>query len=72
MPPKTYKIVRDKIFSLIKEKSTGDFDFVSIHNSQIADYGSWSKYVSLERGEYRPIKEIYKIIKSDLDLSEDK
>lgn len=27
-------------------------------NSQIADYCAWAKYVSLERGEYRPMKSL--------------
>jgi NADH dehydrogenase/NADH:ubiquinone oxidoreductase subunit G len=40
----------------------------SDHNSQIADYGSWSKYVKIERNETRPFAEINHLVKSEFDV----
>lgn len=37
-------------------------------NGQIADYCAWSKYVSLERGEMRPITSLKNIQDSSFDL----
>lgn len=38
-------------------------------NAQFADYGSWAKYVSLERSEMRPLSAISCLVSSDTDLS---
>ena len=37
-------------------------------NAQIADYGSWAKYVSLEREEHRPLNEIQHLVREDIDI----
>lgn len=39
-------------FAIYFHKTISDF------NAQIADYCAWAKYVSLERGEMRPMKEL--------------
>lgn len=62
--------------SLIKPrlKSTGMpyklyfFQTKSDPNGQIADYGAWGKYVSLERNELRPIRQIQHLISNDFDV----
>ena len=37
-------------------------------NSQIADYGAWSQYVNLERGESRPLEVIKDLVNSQVKL----
>lgn len=44
------------------------FQTKSDPNAQIADYGAWGKYISLERNEQRPITEIKKLIASNFDV----
>lgn len=44
------------------------FQTKSDYNAQIADYGSWAKYVSLERSECRPINQIHKLVEGDMEI----
>jgi hypothetical protein len=44
------------------------FQTKSDPNAQIADYGAWGKFVSLERGERRPIAEMKPIVANDFNL----
>lgn len=46
-------------------KTAADF------NGQIADYGAWAKYVSLERNEKRPIAELCSVLKTDENIFEE-
>lgn len=41
---------------------------LSDFNGQIADYFAWSKYISLERGEMRPITALSNITQTEFDL----
>jgi Protein of unknown function (DUF3800) len=43
---------------------------LSDFNGQIADYFAWSKYVSLERGELRPLASLSNVTKTSFDLFE--
>lgn len=37
-------------------------------NGQVADYGAWGKYVSLERNEQRPFKAIKHLVSNNFDI----
>lgn len=51
-----------KPYSIYFHKTISDF------NAQIADYCAWAKYVSLERGEIRPIEALGAVSKETFDI----
>ena len=51
-----------KRYRIYFHKTMADF------NAQIADYSAWAKYVSLERGEMRPLASIERIPIESLDI----
>ena len=52
----------DKPYKIYFHRTLSDF------NGQIADYFAWSKYVSLERDEQRPLQSLSNITMTELDL----
>ena len=51
-----------KPYSIFFHRTLSDF------NGQIADYFAWSKYISLERGELRPLDSLSDIEMKELDI----
>lgn len=62
------KEVKPKLKALDKPYRIYFHRVLSDFNGQIADYCAWSKYISLERGEMRPITSIKNITESSFDL----
>ncbi len=63
------QIIKSQIKLLKLKFNIYFFATKSDHNSQIADYGAWSQYVNLERGEDRPFNEIKDLVKSSTSVS---
>lgn len=64
------KEVKPKLKTLGKPYQIYFHRVLSDFNGQIADYCAWSKYVSLEKGEMRPITAIQGVEASSFDLFE--
>lgn len=62
------KEVKPKLKALGKPYRIFFHRVLSDFNGQIADYCAWSKYISLERGEMRPITSIKNVTESSFDL----
>lgn len=62
------KAVKPQLKNLGKPYEIFFHRVLSDFNGQIADYFAWAKYVSLERGEMRPIMALKDAIASDFDL----
>lgn len=62
------KKVKPQLKSLRKAYAIYFHRTMSDFNGQIADYCAWAKYVSLERNEMRPIKELLKLPISSIDI----
>ncbi len=63
-----YKVIRPILKKYCLNFQLYFFQIKSDYNAQIADYGSWAKYVSLERGECRPLDSIYHLVRLDINL----
>lgn len=62
------KEVKPQLKSLGKPYQIHFHRVLTDFNGQIADYCAWSKYVSLEKGEMRPITSLKNIQASSFDL----
>lgn len=62
------KEVKPKLKAFGKPYRIYFYRVLSDFNGQIADYCAWSKYVSLERNELRPMASLKEIQKSDFNL----
>ena len=72
LPKKEQGYVKQVIKSRLKR--TGKpyhlyfFQTKSDPNAQVADYGAWGKFVSLERNEQRPMRELDDLISNNFDI----
>ena len=62
------KAVKPRLKEIKKPYNVYFHNTVSDFNGQIADYLAWAKFVSLERGELRPLESIKNISKHDFDI----
>lgn len=63
-----YKIIRPVLKKFCINFKLYFFQTKSDYNAQIADYGSWARYVGLERGEYRPLDSINHLVRLDINI----
>ncbi len=63
-----YKIIRPELKKFNTRFELYFFQTKSDHNAQIADYGSWAKYVGLEREEWRPFESIKHLVRLDINI----
>lgn len=65
-----YKIVRPELKKFNIQFNIYFFQTKSDCNAQLADYGSWARFVSLEREENRPFNQIKHMIKSNINIGD--
>lgn len=62
------QVIKSKLKEIGRPYRLYFFQTKSDANGQIADYGAWGKFVSLERNEMRPMEEIKHLVANDFDL----
>jgi|JI6StandDraft_1071083.scaffolds.fasta_scaffold36342_2 hypothetical protein len=62
------QIIKPKLKATNRPYRLFFFQTKSDPNAQVADYGAWGKYVSLERNEQRPINEVKHLLANDFDV----
>lgn len=65
-----YKIIRPELKKFDIRFELYFFQTKSDYNAQIADYGSWARYIGLEKGEYGPLCSVNHLVKLDINLSD--
>lgn len=63
-----YSEVKPKLKEIGKPYAIYFHHTVSDFNGQIADYFAWAKYISLERGECRPLETIKKVPNTEFNI----